>query len=71
MHGLRRGEFAGNFKCFVDDDCARRIGISQQLGYGSAQQIPVDSRHALHTPVLGMLLDEQVDFANAIGRDTK
>ena len=47
------------------------FGISQKLGDAGAQQVAIDGGHAVHPPMLGMSLDELVDFLAPVPSDAE
>src|SRR5262249_43379968 len=71
LNRFRTGEFPRNFERLVDDHSARRSGKAQQFGDGRAENVAINRRHTLHTPMLGVLFDQSVNFRGAIRGDTE
>ena len=46
-----------------------RLWIAEHFGYGCAQKVAIHDGHAFEAPVLGVLLDEGIDFVFALGGD--
>src|SRR5271166_170040 len=70
-HRFRSGEPPRNFQRLVDHDRARCFREAQELRHSRAQQVPIDRRHAFHSPALGVALDNLIDLSGALASGAK
>src|SRR5687767_11454794 len=55
-------EAPGNLYRFVDDDGLWSFPVVKKFLGGKSKKIAIDPGHSIQTPVLGMALDQDVDF---------
>ena len=53
---------------FIDNHCAGSSRVTEHLRNRRAKNVAVNRRHAVHTPILGVICDQLVDVGAAILR---
>src|SRR5208282_1974762 len=60
-----------NFERLINHDRVRRRRIPQKLRHRSPQHIPVDGRHPVHAPVLGVFANQPINLRHPVAGDSK
>ena len=68
LYGFLCAEFSGNLQRFVDHNHGRSFLVVADFVDSQSQNIPIDHGHALQTPMLGMMADQEVDLLHRFHR---